>query len=505
MDNILRLCFHKDPITLDPRQCGDKLSSALIFLLFKGLTRIEADGSIHCDLADSFHLLDNRRRYVFYLGEHFWSNGDPITAHDFVSSIRSALSPSFPLRSTHLFHYLKNGQKAINGTISQNKIGVQALDSKTLEIKLEYPCPFFLELISFCVFFPVHPSMQSDGDSFPVCSGPFQLVNWTKGEEILLKKNPHCRSLFPVHVNQIHIRIIGDEKEAFQRFERGELDWLGNPISPLPVNYLPALTLEKKIKSIAGITCCWFNTQKGPFSNAQLRKAFACAIPRHKLLEKLLLPNAHPANHFYPSHFAGQNSDIFQEASSCAVQLFQSALKELKMKRLKIIFSYEATDEFSRIASLLKAHWENLFQIRILLEPLSFKEFWHSLPRQQFQLSMLCSISQYSEPVNFLEKLEFKNSPINFSGWENKRYQALLKQYRNTMDQKQHRTLIQEIESLLLNEMPIAPICDYSYAYLQQPHVKNIAISPIGTIKFDRAYLEQCRSPKEEELLVLRN
>src|SRR5262249_31589382 len=157
-------------------------------------------------------------------------NGDPITAHDFVYSISSALSPTFPLRSTHLFCYLKNAQKASNGTISQKKIGVTALDDRTLEIKLEYACPFFLELISFCVFFPVHHTMNISESVSPIFSGAYRLIRWTKGEEIVLEKNPLCRNLSPVHINQIHIRIIGDEREAFQRFEKGELDWLGNPI-----------------------------------------------------------------------------------------------------------------------------------------------------------------------------------------------------------------------------------------------------------------------------------
>src|ERR1700733_16068823 len=142
MDNTLRLSFHKDPITLDPRENGDKHSSAIIFMLYKGLTRLEADHSIHCDLADSFQVLNNHRKFIFYLGEHFWSDKTPITAHDFVHSWRRTLSPSFPLRATNFFYHLKNAEKVKNGLLPLHKIGVNARGDRILEVELEYPCPY---------------------------------------------------------------------------------------------------------------------------------------------------------------------------------------------------------------------------------------------------------------------------------------------------------------------------------------------------------------------------
>ncbi len=187
MDNTLRLSFHKDPMTLDPQKSGDKMSSAIIFLLFKGLTRLEADHSIHCDLADSFQILNNHKKFIFHLGEHFWSDRTPITAHDFVYSWRRALSPNFPLRATNFFYHLKNGEKAKKGQVAINKIGVHALDDRTLVVELEYPCPYFLELTSFCLFFPVS-SKAKDSKTDLICSGPFQLQHWIAGQEIVVKK-----------------------------------------------------------------------------------------------------------------------------------------------------------------------------------------------------------------------------------------------------------------------------------------------------------------------------
>lgn len=500
-DNILRLSFHKDPITIDPQKCGDKLSSALIFLLFRGLTRLEADQTVQCDLATSYYILDNHKKYVFHLGEHFWSDGTPITAHDFVYSWRRALAPSFPLRATNFFYPLKNAEKAKKGRVSLDKVGVYAENDHTLVVELEYPCPYFLELTSFCTLFPVPSQANAEVNTPPICSGPFQLKDWVHGKEILLQKNTQCKSSSPVHIDGIHIQIISNEKEAFNLFEKDQLDWIGNPISPLPSSYLPALVSDKKIKPIAGMTCCWFNTFKGPFSNVHLRRAFSQSIPREKLLEKLFLPNALSAKRFVPSALSSSSNSIFiQENPEMAKDSFQIACQELKSKQCKITLTYEETGEFTRMATLLKAYWEEMFSIHIRLEPLSFKEFWHGLLQKKFQLSLVCSVSQCTDPFSFLEKLEFKNDPINFSGWENAKFQRYLKQYRKTVDSEKRQLIAEKAESILFEEMPITPIGYYYFAYLQKPCVKNLTISPIGVVQFDRVLLDDQQHLLEEEL-----
>lgn len=503
MDNILRLSCQKDPVTLDPQKSSDRFSSAIIFLLFRGLTRFEADHQVYCDLAASFHILKNYKTYIFYLGNHFWSDGSPITAHDFVYSWKRALFPEFPLRTTNFFYCIKNAEKAKKGKISLDKVGVYAKDDFTLVVELEHPCPYFLELTSFCPLFPIR-SKADHKQIFSVCSGPFQLHHWKEGKEIFLLKNRFCTNTELVHLDGISFKIIPDDKKAFKLFEDDQLDWIGDPISPLPVNYLPALLYTKKIKPIAGLASCWFNTTKPPFNNVNLRKAFGYAIPREKLLNKLLLPNTLLAKRVCPSILQDcAISPLIQECPITAKNLFQLALKELKIKRLKVILSYEETDEFSRLAALLKIYWKETFNVSIQLEPLPFKELWQRLPQQQFEMSLFCPFSQYTDVINSLERFEFKNGPRNFSGWENAKYMALLQRYRKTISHKKRQELAQKAEVLLLSEMPLAPIYYRQYTYLQKSHVKNLTISPIGVMQFDRVLLK--RPSQEISLLVNEN
>ena len=153
------------------------------------------------------------------------------------------------------------------------------------------------------------------------------------------------------------------------------------------------------------------------------------------------------------------------------------------------------------MAALLKMYWEETFPVRIQLEPLSFKEFFYNVPKQHFQLSLLCSVSQYTDRLSFLEKFEFRDIPVNFSGWENAKYKHLLQQYRATLDRDKRQLIAENAERVLLDEMPIAPICYYHFAYLQQPYVKNLAVSPIGVMQFDRVILENKRSSVAEHLI----
>jgi oligopeptide transport system substrate-binding protein len=486
MEKTLRLSFQKDPLTLDPRISSDPTSSTMVFLLFKGLTRFEPDHTIRCDLANSFHILNGYKKFIFQLGRHFWSNGDLITAHDFVQSWKRAVSPNFPVSALNFFYHIKNAEKVKKGLLPLDKVAVYAENDSTLVVELEHPCPYFPELVSFCPFFPVSSKMDED-NIFSVYSGAFELQSWNKGKEIHLKRNLLCKG--PTQLSGIEIRIIPDETQAFRLFENDELDWIGDPVSPLPATYLPALFSNKQIKPIAGVVSCWFNTLTPPFSNVNLRKAFAYAIPREKLLKKLLIPDALSADHFYPGILRDDASPM-KECQETARELFGDALHQLNRKQLKITLSYEATDVFSRIAALLKAYWEEAFNMSIKLEPLSFKDFFQRLPRREFQFGLLRVLSQYTDVLNFLERFQSRDLPRNFSGWENSKYKTLLKRYQKTIDRSKRQILAKQAEKILLEEMPIAPIYYSHYVYMQKPHLHHLAISPNGIVQFDRVKLE---------------
>jgi oligopeptide transport system substrate-binding protein len=252
---------------------------------------------------------------------------------------------------------------------------------------------------------------------------------------------------------------------------------------------------------VAGIVSCWFNTLKPPFNNRNLRIAFSYAIQREKILNKLMLPNILSSSRPLPGILKDSFPAFSEDDLPYAKELFQKALQEMKIKHLKLTIAYETKEEHARLALLLKTNWEEAFPVTIVLKPLPFKEFFERLPGHEFHMTLFCALSQYTDLINFLERFEYSNSPRNFSGWENNKYQALLKKYRQATDQEKRLKLVSQAESLLMDEMPVAPIYSYHYSYLQKSHVKNLAISPIGVVQFDQVSLDKRQELFEEESL----
>jgi oligopeptide transport system substrate-binding protein len=488
VSNMLRLSFHKDPPTLDPQRSSDSISSAIIFLLFKGLTRLEANQVVHCDLADSFYSQNNHQKYTFLLGRHCWSDGTVITAQDFVRSWKRAMVPSFSAPAANFFNHIKNAEKAKRGIFSLDKVGIYAANDRKLIVELQHPCPYFPELTSFCPFFPF-PSDAGENELPNAFSGAFQLEYWQKGKEILLKRNVYCST--PPSLDGIQIKIIVNEKQAFSLFEKDELDWLGDPISPLPVAYLPSLFSDKKIQPLAGVVSCWFNTLAEPFSNLSFRKALAYTIPRKRVLERLLLPSTLLTNNFCLPTSQRTENLLFYENEEIGRNLFNEALTMLKVKRLRITLSYQDSELFSRLAFILKRHWEEVFPLQIQLVPLPFKELYQCLISQEFQISLTRNMSQYNDVSNFLERFETQQNSRNFSGWENVKYQTLLKRYRKMTCHKKRQIIAKKAERILAEEVPMTFLYYEHYIYLQKPYLKNLNISPIGIVHFDRATLHK--------------
>jgi oligopeptide transport system substrate-binding protein len=495
MSKILKTCFYKDIATLDPRESGDIISSSAIFLLFRGLTRLLVNQEVVFDLADSLEISRDKKRYTFYLGEHYWSDGRPITAFDVENSWKTVLRPDFASLSSHLFYPIKNAAAAKAGAKPLSKVGVRAEGARQLVVELEYPVPYFLELISFCAFFPVptHSEDQFSSKQQPfVSSGPFQLVDWQPNSHILFKRN--SRLSHAASLELIQIRIIADPKEAFSLFKEGELDWVGEPFSPLPLNHLPVFAEEWESQAIGGVTLCFFNTRLFPFSNQKVRRAFSYAIHREKILRKLFIPNTAVATGLIPPILKkNRKKEFFSDGDLEAAQkLFQEGIQELEknLKRQHWVLSFEASEVGFQIAKSLQSDWEEAFDIRIHLEPLEFKIFYDRLAKREYMLSFTQWIAQYNSPMNFLERLQNPESRKNFCGWSHRNYTRMLEQCLKQVDTEKYIDFVEQAERILVDEMPIAPLYYFSYSYLQKSNLKNLLFSPIGRVYLEEAFFE---------------
>ena len=500
----LKLNISHDVITFDPRRGGDFTSSIMQFLLFEGLTKMTPYAHVSPAVAEKIDISEDRLVYTFHLRDSKWSNGTPVTAFDFAETWKDMLTPNFPCPNAHLLYPIKNAESAKRGHVSERHIGVRALDHKTLEVRLEQPTPFFLEMISFCVFFPIHQnncmrnSKWSDaiGDDF-VCNGPYKLSKYKRGHEILLEKNPYYWDSEHVSLDQIRISIIDNEMTAMKLYEMNELDILGLPFTGIPADYVPNLMDRGLLKtsSLPASTICSFNMESFPFTNVNIRKAFAYAINRQEIIDNLACMDNENGINLLPSILLkNQGGPFFKDGDAALAKIYlQKGLKELNMDEDdlgSITLLHASTGSFPKIAAALQEQWRKAIGIRVNLVSNEYNVFLDKLTKRDYQMAECVWIAQYHDPMNFFERFKQKKNPKNYPNYENAHYADLLEKSLLEPDTEKRFSLLKEAEEILNDDMPLTAIYHWKNIYLQKPHVKNLLLYPSGSFHLTEILLE---------------
>ena len=494
----IRINFNYSPLSVDPRKSSDPVTSTLSFMLYEGLTHLEEDGSISNALAEKIEISEDKKVYTFTLRPAMWSDGSPLTAFQFEAAWKRALSPSFPSRSSHLLFPLKNGHQAKLGQCSIDEVGVQALDETTLIVHLERPTPYFLDLTSYCAYFPV----PYNGDEVPnpnhsgelLSNGPFMLTKWKGEDEIRVVKNPFYWNSDTVTLEAITISIIENEETALKLFEKGELDMVGGLISTLPLDAIPSLKSSNLLfhKPLAGTTFCAFNVHAFPFHNAHIRRAFAKAICRKKITQELFQHYDDIATSIVPPILKENSCPMLEEKESLSAhEELELGLSELGLSKKefpKVTYTYFSSELHRTLATAIQNEWMEVLGIEVEIQAVDFKTHLSKLSAQDFMIAQMSWISQYSDPMTFLERFEDKNSCKNYSGWENAEYREYLSASYYA-SQSGRQTLIEKAESILLEDMPCIPLYHFRSVYLKSPQLQGLFISPMGDIQFQKATL----------------
>lgn len=494
----IRLNLKSEPATLDPRKGGDVISSHMHFLLFEGLVRLNSDGSISPACAAAYEISSEGLVYTFHLRDALWSDGTEVTAQDFETSWKDILSPDFPSVNAHLLYPIKNAERRKKGLTSSNAVGVEAVDSKTLVVTLEKPTPYFLDLVSFCVFFPVnckmdrlHPDWAYHATKRFTSNGPFILKDWKHNDEIIAVRNPNYWDKERVLPDEIRFSMVQNQTTALEMFENGALDMIGEPLCSLPTDALASLKNSKRLCNhpIAETTIITFNVTKPPFNNAKIRKAFSYAINRQALIHNITQCNEQIATSAIPPILIGNRSREFFKDNDIAVaqRLLKEGMAESKITMedfKKITLYYEATDTKSKIAQAIQQQWATTFGITLHLESHDLKVLMDKLTRRDFHIAQTFWAAQYNDQMNILERFKFKENAKNYSHWENPEYIRLLDQSCYQTGDERLATL-EKAEELFLEEMPIAPVYHGDMAFLVREGMQKVQLTSIGDIIFE--------------------
>jgi oligopeptide transport system substrate-binding protein len=449
-------------------------------------------------IAERVDISEDGKRYVFYLRKTYWSDGAPLTAADFETSWKQILTPGGPTVCSYLFYPILNAESAVRGEKSIKEVGIRALDELTLEVLLERKTPYFLSLTSFPSFLPTPQHRLDRIDSPPslsssrwISNGPFLLDQFKSQSLVLLRKNPTFWQAEQIKLDGISIFIIPHDTTALEMFERGELDWLGGHLSGIPADALPSLQDKLQYSPMAASTFCTFNTEKVPFSNENIRKAFSLATDKAEIAREILPTDQILATRYVPpSLCGGKNRVLFPPFNpDLAKEHLRKGLMELQNPIGPVSIHYRPGGIDGRLAQVLKEMWEKTLGIPILLIQTDGKTHKDCLHRRSYEIALSCWIAQYSDPINILERFKSRTNAKNYCSWEDPEFAFLLDLAQEAPDPFERTEFLERAEEILADAVPMIPLYHWSNPSIFHPRLRNMQTGPGGGPLFERCWL----------------
>lgn len=492
-DFSLKINCGVEPTTLSCQLATTIPTLEIIYHIGEGLVRINPHGVVEPALAEKIEVYDNGLRYRFTLRENIeWDLGLKVTPYDFERSYRQILSKQAPAPMGDLLFVIKNGRKIFDGHAPIEDLGLKIINDRVFEIELEAYNPAFLQLLSMPIFYPIPENYTPDTPSKISC-GAYYLASWKKQEKVVLQKNPNYWNKDNIHIEEIIFSMIRDPHTQLAIFNEGNFDFCGSPFLALPDDAIDELEAKKQIFWFVEPTTYMLslNTQKGIFQNQKMRKAFSLAVDRASLIRHRIFTGS-TATAFVPPDFAGEKNSYFPEYDpKLALKLFEQALAETGYTRENfppIRFAFSHLSPSPRRAQALQGMWRKVLGVEVNLSALE------SLRPVQisgdFDISLASWVGDYQDPINFLQLYQYRHGPKNFPRWENEEYIEALNCAMSLSSLEERKPYYKKAESILMDEMPIAPLTFPKSPYICSKRLKNIYCNPIGYVDFHWAHLE---------------
>ncbi|WP_415926556.1 peptide ABC transporter substrate-binding protein [Chlamydia vaughanii] len=487
--NSLRIAISHDPMSLDPRSACLSKDLSIAQALYEGLMR-ERENQPQLALAKHYSISKDATVYTFHLKDTKWSNGDPLTAYDFEESIKQIHQLEVACSSNILIGVIKNSEAVTSKQLPVETLGVQALDNSTLEITLEKPTPYFLELLSYPVFFPVHKSLReyyTTGEAnFPsISNGPFVIHKYQPQNQLIIKKNSQYHDASSVHLETITFQIVPDTHTAIQLLQKNLIDWVGSPwsspISKEDQNRIPKEKLHNY--PVLGTTALICNLKSSPMHSKALRKALDYAIDKNTLLK--FISHGKVAERFLPpslSTITATSSLSKEQREEKAREYFKEAQKELSQKQiaeLSIIYPLESAC-LNAIVQEIQQQIKHVLGIYVTIQGMEYHCFLDKRTRGDFALATGRWVADYPRSTSFLSIL---GNPKNdqptksLTQWENKHYNHILHKLQSSHVDPKDQLIA---EQLIEEDSPIIPLYHFEYTYAANPKIQHTYSSPLG-------------------------
>ncbi len=483
---VLKMAWGAEPPSLDPGLATDTTSSNVLLNIMDPLVRLGDDLEPVPALAESwdvdgrvvtFHLRDDGR----------WTNGDPVTAHDFEYSWKRTLDPKLAADYAYQLYGIVGAEEYNNAKPAQaaalrEQVAVEALDDRTLQVTLTSEQPWFVQQVAHHSFLAVHePTVERYGAKWTepkniVTNGAFKLADWKHDASITLVKNDAWRDANEVALERVEGRIIVDGTTRVQAFEAGEVDALdGGGLPPADLPRLKQLPEYEKYPAL-GTYYYGFNLKNVPDVNQ--RRAMAFAIDRRSIIDNVAQADQIPATGMVPKGMPGFeviNHDFLPTRAD--LEKAREFMAKVKDPVREITLFHNDAPGHKEIAVAVQSMWKELgIDVTIKAQEWAqFLEFLGPPPSDAVYVYRLGWIGDYVDPMNFLE-LWTSKSGNNNTRFASPQYDRLIEQARNTPDDDARYELYRQAEAMLTGPdgaMPISPIYWYTYTNLERESVKD--------------------------------
>ncbi len=490
---ILRVGNGAEPTDLDPHVVTGVGEHKIITSLIEGLVTYSKDGDTAPGVAERWDISEDGLTYTFHLRENAkWSNGDPVTAHDFVGSFKRILTPTLGAEYSYKLFHLVGAEEFNLGKLTDfSQVGAKALDDRTLQLTLKHRTPFLLESLKHYAWFPVHlPTVQKfDGltrkgslwtraGNF-VGNGPFNLVDWRPNQKITVTRAPTYWDAANVSLDGIEFFAIESSDTEEREFRTGRLDVAYSlPLSKIET-YRRNHPDTYRATPYYGTYFYRLNVTQKPLDDKRVRRALALAIDRESIIKNILRDAGQtPAFNFTPpSDKFTSEARIAGDLAEAKRLLAEAGYPEGRgMPRVEILFN--TLESHRVIAEAIQQMWRTRLGVNAGILNQEWKVYLDSQQTLNYQVARAGWIGDYNDPHTFLD-MWITGGGNNQTGWSHADYDRLLRTALESKTEADRMAVYQQLETILADEVPVIPIYFYTRIYAISPKVQNWITTPL--------------------------
>lgn len=465
---------------------GGVWESQLLMDVYEGLLKENAKGEVMPGMATDWEISEDGKTYTFHLREDAtWSDGEPVTAADFVFGWQHLIDPANASKYAYLLYPIKNAEAVNTGDKPLDALGAESLDgSKTLKVTLESPTPYFLQLLTHYTAYPVPKhAVEKYGDAWIkmdniVTNGAFKPVEWISQSRISVEKNPEYYDADAVSLDTVNYFTTEDRNAAISRFRAGELDIIRDYPSSRYQWLQDNLPQATHLSPMLGSYYYVLNAREGrPTADKRVREALNLVVRRKVLSEQIMAGSFKAARSLVPpgtSHYDVQRMDgidgDYQERLAKAKQLIEQAGYGPD-KPLNLQLRYNTSDEHKKIAIALAAMWKPL-GVNVEMTNAEATVHYQTIQQGDFDIARAGWIADYNDAENFLTLLR-SGVGNNYGGYSNPEYDKLLDQAANMLDLDKREALLEKAENVALDDYALTPLLYYVTRNLVDPSISG--------------------------------